>query len=183
MDVASEVVLKQPNDKNQEIMFKHIVMWRFIDGANGKSKAEHAQWVKEHLEALVGVIPEIVSLEVGINVCVAGTAYDGYLRWAYNSWVKNPLHDTRFRQWPAGDTSMVYPYGRSSVRFEKLVEGIQAYEKVRILREEFVATGNTEKLIELETLLKKFDFNSQFTDDFPTLIEQGRSELNALGMR
>lgn len=114
---------------------------------------------------------------------VAGTAYDGYLRWAYNSWVKNPLHDTRFRQWPAGDTSMVYPYGRSSVRFEKLVEGIQAYEKVRILREEFVATGNTEKLIELETLLKKFDFNSQFTDDFPTLIEQGRSELNALGMR
>lgn len=114
---------------------------------------------------------------------VAGTAYDGYLRWAYNSWVKNPLHDTRFRQWPAGDTSMVYPYGRSSVRFEKLVEGIQAYEKVRILREEFVATGDTEKLIELETLLKKFDFNSQFTDDFPTLIEQGRSELNALGMR
>ena len=60
-------------------MFKHIVMWRFIDGANGKSKAEHAQWVKEHLEALVGVIPEIVSLEVGLNVCVAGTAYDAVL--------------------------------------------------------------------------------------------------------
>ena len=79
MDVASEVVLKQPNDKNQEIMFKHIVMWRFIDGANGKSKLQHAQWVKEHLEALNGVIPEIKSLEVGINVCVAGTAYDAVL--------------------------------------------------------------------------------------------------------
>ena len=36
-------------------MFKHIVMWRFIDGANGKSKKEHALWVKENLEALVGV--------------------------------------------------------------------------------------------------------------------------------
>ncbi|MBO5864990.1 MAG: Dabb family protein [Bacteroidaceae bacterium] len=60
-------------------MFKHIVMWRFIDGANGKSKLQHAQWVKEHLEALVGVIPEIKSLEVGTNVCVAGTAYDAVL--------------------------------------------------------------------------------------------------------
>ena len=60
-------------------MFKHIVMWRFIDGANGKSKQQHAQWVKEHLEALVGVIPEIKALEVGINVCVAGTAYDAVL--------------------------------------------------------------------------------------------------------
>lgn len=60
-------------------MFKHIVMWRFIDGAGGKSKGEHAQWVKEHLEALVGVIPEIISLEVGINVCSAGTAYDAVL--------------------------------------------------------------------------------------------------------
>ena len=54
-------------------MFKHIVMWRFIDGANGKSKQEHA------LEALVGVVPEIISLEVGVNVCVAGTAYDAVL--------------------------------------------------------------------------------------------------------
>ena len=45
-------------------MFKHIVMWRFIDGAAGKSKKEHALWAKKELEALVGVIPEISSLEV-----------------------------------------------------------------------------------------------------------------------
>lgn len=60
-------------------MFKHIVMWRFIEGANGKSKQEHALWAKESLEALVGVVPEIISLEVGVNVCVAGTAYDAVL--------------------------------------------------------------------------------------------------------
>ena len=109
---------------------------------------------------------------------VAGTEYDGYLRWAYNSWVKNPLHDTRFRQWPAGDTYMIYPYGRSSVRFEKLIEGIQAYEKIRILREEFTATGNTAKLAELDALQEKFNFNSQYTDDFPALIRQGQEGLN-----
>ena len=111
---------------------------------------------------------------------VASTEYDGYLRWAYNSWVKNPLHDTRFRAWPAGDTYMVYPHGRSSVRFEKLIEGIQAYEKVRILREEFTAENNTAKLNELNELLEKFNFDSQYSEDFPTLIRQGQEGLNAL---
>ena len=74
--VVSAVVLKQANEK---IMFKHIVMWRFIEGANGKSRMEHALWVKENLEALVGVVPEIISLEVGINECTAATAYDAVL--------------------------------------------------------------------------------------------------------
>ena len=114
---------------------------------------------------------------------VAGTEYDGYLRWAYNSWVKEPLHDSRFRQWPAGDTYMIYPYGRSSVRFEKLVEGIQAYEKVRILREEFEAAGDIERLAALEALLEKLGYDSQYVDDFATLIRQGQDELNALGIR
>ena len=108
---------------------------------------------------------------------VAGTKYDGYLRWAYNSWVKDPLHDTRFRQWPAGDTYMVYPYGRSSVRFEKLVEGIQAAEKVRILREELKA--DTAKLAELDALIERFNYNSQYTEDFPSLVRQGQEGLNA----
>lgn len=66
-------------------MFKHIVMWRFIDGAAGKSKKEHALWAKKELEALVGVIPEISSLEVGVNVCVAGTAYDAVLVSAFEN--------------------------------------------------------------------------------------------------
>ena len=65
-------------------MFKHIVMWRFVEGSNGKSKKEHSLWIKEHLEALVGVIPEIRSLEVGVNVCVAGTAYDAVLVSAFD---------------------------------------------------------------------------------------------------
>ena len=112
---------------------------------------------------------------------VAQSEYDGYLRWAYNSWVKNPLHDTRFRAWPAGDTYMIYPYGRSSVRFEKLIEGIQAYEKARILREEFTAKNNTEKLAELDKLLEQFNFNSQYCEDYPTLIRKGKEGLNALG--
>lgn len=60
-------------------MLKHIVMWRFIEGAGGKSRVEHAQYMKEHLEALVGVVPEIVSMEVGVNEKPSATAYDAVL--------------------------------------------------------------------------------------------------------
>lgn len=60
-------------------MLKHIVMWRFVDGAAGKSRVQHAQYMKEHLEALVGVVPEIISMEVGVNEISSPTAYDAVL--------------------------------------------------------------------------------------------------------
>lgn len=57
---------------------------------------------------------------------------DGYLRWAYNSWPLEPLTDSRFRSFTSGDTFVVYPEGRSSIRFERLIQGIQEYEKIRL---------------------------------------------------
>lgn len=82
--------------------------------------------------------------------------YDGYLRWAYNSWTLDPLTDTRFRTWPAGDCFVVYPGGRGSVRFSKLTEGIQDFEKVRILRSQWQKEGNEAKLAQLTEVLKPF---------------------------
>lgn len=82
--------------------------------------------------------------------------YDGYLRWAYNSWTIDPLTDARFRTWPAGDCFVVYPGGRGSVRFSKLVEGIQDFEKVRILRAQWQKEGKEAKLSQLTEILKSF---------------------------
>ncbi|MBP9998473.1 MAG: DUF4091 domain-containing protein [Bacteroidales bacterium] len=62
---------------------------------------------------------------------------DGYLRWAYNSWTENPKKDARFRTWAAGDCYIVYPGGISSVRFERMKEGLQDYQKASILLEEY----------------------------------------------
>ena len=70
--------------------------------------------------------------------------YDGFLRWAYNSWTEEPLRDSRFRTWPAGDTYIVYPGGRSSIRFERLREGIQDAEKIRLLRKELSRENSIE---------------------------------------
>lgn len=86
---------------------------------------------------------------------IAG-GYDGYLRWAVNSWTADPLRDSRFRTWAAGDTYSIYPGPRSSIRFERLVEGIQDCEKVRILREELAAKGAKSKLEKLNKAVAKF---------------------------
>lgn len=72
---------------------------------------------------------------------------DGYLRWAYNSWVESPDIDTRFRTWAGGDTYLVYPDNQSSVRFEKLVEGIQTYEKIQVLKKNPRYNKAIEKLL------------------------------------
>lgn len=57
---------------------------------------------------------------------------DGFLRWAYNCWPEDPLADSRYDRYASGDCFLVYPGNRSSVRFERLVDGIQQYEKIRL---------------------------------------------------
>ena len=59
---------------------------------------------------------------------------DGFLRWAYHSWVENPLHAQDYTAWPSGDTSLLYPGDRPSLRLEALRNGIETFEKLRLLR-------------------------------------------------
>lgn len=82
---------------------------------------------------------------------------DGYSRWAFNSWVIEPLLDSRFYTWPGGDTYLIYPGARTSMRFERLISGIQAFEKVRILKEEFELKGNKRSLSKIKSTLELFD--------------------------
>ena len=60
-------------------MIKHIVMWKFKEEAEGKSKEDNIKIIKKDLEDLVGQIPQIRSLEVGINKTEDKTAYDAVL--------------------------------------------------------------------------------------------------------
>lgn len=109
---------------------------------------------------------------------VAG-GYDGYLRWAVNSWPMDPLRDSRFRTWAAGDTYSIYPGPRSSIRFERLVEGLQDCEKIHILREELAAKGANGKLKKLNVKLSEFTPEGWIKTNkkSPALMV---SELNAL---
>lgn len=104
---------------------------------------------------------------------------DGFLRWSFNNWVANPLTDSRFRTWPAGDTYIVYPGARSSVRFEMLRDGIEDAEKIRILRDQFTTQNRTDELKKLNQLVGQFNQTKKpaNTDE---MIFNAQSRLNEL---
>ena len=68
--------------------------------------------------------------------------FDGFLRWAANSWPENPYKDASFRtkSWKAGDTFLIYPGGELSSRLISLRAGVVAAEKLRLLKEAGVAS-------------------------------------------
>ena len=104
---------------------------------------------------------------------------DGYLRWAYNSWTIVPEKDSRFTAWPAGDTYVIYPFSISSVRWERLVQGIQQFEKYKILLAEAEAKGNTSRVKALKKLLKNVDIKKISTDS-EKIVNGFRNGLNKM---
>lgn len=110
----------------------------------------------------------------------ANKGYDGYLRWAFNSWPQNPLQDSRFGKWSSGDTYFIYPDNRSSIRFERLIEGIEDFEKIRILREEFKKNNQSQKLQQLNAVLAGFELNALKTKPAGPMLHQAQQVLNNL---
>ncbi|MCM1021337.1 MAG: DUF4091 domain-containing protein [Muribaculum sp.] len=100
--------------------------------------------------------------------------FDGMLRWTYNSWPANPQTDGCFGLWSSGDTFMVYPGNRSSMRFERLIDGIETAEKVKLLR----ASGAD--MSEIDSILPVF-LNGQINNpgfDWRSVTSQARAALN-----
>ena len=102
---------------------------------------------------------------------------DGYLHWSWMNWDEDPLTDSRYRKFGSGDTYCYYPGNRSSVRFERLIEGIHQYEKIQILREEY--SDNADKLYKLNTLLGRF-IGSVAGEDCAALVDDLEAFLNGL---
>jgi len=119
----------------------------------------------------------------------AAYGYDGFLRWAYDAWPADPMRDARHIYWPAGDCFLVYPGGNSSVRFEKLREGISDYEKIKILRELVSKSVDKEVLSlmnELNMHLASFtgarDYNQRNynVDEMMKYVEKGKRLVIAI---
>lgn len=105
-----------------------------------------------------------------------GADFDGMLRWTYNSWPENPQYDTTYGYWSSGDTFMVYPWNRSSLRFERLIDGIESAEKVRLLR----AAGTDTS--ELDSILVRFTSGAinDPTQPWRQTVRAARAALNRL---
>lgn len=57
-------------------MLKHVVMWQFMEHAEGKSKQENMAWVRQALFDLKPIIPELLSIEIGEDIGVGRDSYD-----------------------------------------------------------------------------------------------------------
>ena len=102
------------------------------------------------------------------------------MRWAYNSWPEDPTIDSRYTKWPSGDTYLVYPGARSSIRFERLREGIQDYEKIRILRKELAGESSesaASALKRLDDFLESIDSGTLEKKSAAEVINEGKQIL------
>jgi hypothetical protein len=122
----------------------------------------------------------------------AAHGYDGFLRWAYDAWPADPMRDARHTAWPAGDEFLVYPGANSSVRFEKLREGIVDYEKIRTIRALVAKSTNGEvkrQLQDFEAHLSSFigdpDYAKRDYDQtrITDAVDKGTRMLEALSDR
>ena len=104
---------------------------------------------------------------------------------ALEDWARNPLESTDYGVWPTGDAWLVYPGNRSSIRFERLREGIQDFEKLRIVRAAFIASSDTASIQEIDAMLSRFNqVPSQEKvisdiNDAKVLLNQRNKELTA----
>lgn len=65
-------------------MIKHIVMWKIKDTKEG-NKEENIRKMKEMIEALAYKIPEVVTLEVGVDFNRSEKAFDLVLDSSFKS--------------------------------------------------------------------------------------------------
>lgn len=77
----------------------------------------------------------------------------GFLRWAFDAWVKDPLEESTHWSFPAGDCFLVYPSSREdkareskfTLRLAKLDEGVRDVNKLYLMRQ---AGGKIEKEVD-----------------------------------
>lgn len=102
--------------------------------------------------------------------------FDGYLCWVYNSWLKELLFDLCFEVWVGGDIYLVYLGVCFFICFEKLIEGVQVYEKIMIFCKEFMDKKNKIGFKKLEKMF--FIFNLR--DFFEVLVVEIVNKVNKI---
>ena len=108
-----------------------------------------------------------------LNAGMMGTA--GFLRWAYDAWVEDPLRDATHNAFEPGDCFLIYPdekdatdpTSKSSVRLERMAEGVRDVNKLMQIRQEVPALSD-----EVDAVFAKIKYG----------LVTSRSYLNANGV-
>ena len=77
-----------------------------------------------------------------------------------------------------GGRYLIYPDGRSSIRMERLTEGAQVFEKVRILKEEFAKKGDKGAIEKIDRALQMFDERKLGEVPAATAVNKAKEIIN-----
>lgn len=66
-------------------MIRHVVMWRFEENAEGKTRLQNMEYIRDRLMALLPIIPEIKRMEIGFDVLHSDMSYDMILLTEFDS--------------------------------------------------------------------------------------------------
>ena len=73
----------------------------------------------------------------GVGALTYATGLDGFLRWNFTVWNRDPRQDLRYPRFPCGDMNFVYPAGDMtpllSLRYRMLQRGLEDYELLTML--------------------------------------------------
>lgn len=108
---------------------------------------------------------------------------DGIHIEAFNNWLKHPLTEARLPLRSSGSSYLIYPGARSSIRYERLIEGIQDFEKIRLLREELGAQDNDssrEKIELIDEILSDFVIDRIPRESAAQMVSEGQELLRNL---
>ncbi len=89
----------------------------------------------------------------------AAQGIDGIHIEEFNNWNVHALTEARQKKRSSGSNYLVYPGARSSIRFERLIEGIQDFEKIMLIREQ-------EQAIDTEESRQNLDLLDEVLSDF-----------------
>lgn len=113
-----------------------------------------------------------------LNAGAKGT--DGFLRWAYDAWVKDPLRDTTHFAYEPGDCFLIYPDKKTaknptvqpSIRLEMMGEAVRNINKIRFLVEDL-----PELQSDYNKIISKVKFTPYCDNNYLKEEEIGKIEL------
>ncbi len=66
-------------------MIRHVVMWRFAESAEGRTRKQNMEYVRDRLMALRPIIPQLKRMEIGFDVSHTDMSYDMLLLTEFDS--------------------------------------------------------------------------------------------------
>ena len=163
------------------------------DTAAAKNPKEFTRLVKERkdkgyrttLYSCTGHIPGNFSLCESVEsywtIINSSRETDGFLRWAYDAWIENPLEDTTHNSFEPGDTFLIYPDYKdsqsykvhSSIRLEKMAEAIRDVNKLRHIKDKAPQLNkDIEKAYEKLKIIPEHRYNLLSDDELQDLISE-----------